>query len=103
MSDRGESHPPAPRTRREGLPSPGSHKPTFGARNEMPMSEQRGLILTNSIEPRPGSKGLATQSFELLHGPSDQVLVDAPCDASRKYETVVLGTPIWVAEKNSGI
>ncbi len=76
----GVAPPGSRRTRREGLPSPGSHRPTWGARDQMPMGEELGLMLSDSIEPCPGPLGSATQSLEFLHGPSDQVLVDAPCD-----------------------
>ena len=71
------------RTRREGLPSPGSHGPTLGAGNKMPMGKEHGLVLSNGGQPCPGPLGPAPQSFELLHGPSDQVLVDAPCDGKQ--------------------
>src|ERR1019366_9839497 len=39
------------------------------------------LVLTNSHQPGPSPLGTPPQSLELLQGPPDQVLVDAPCDA----------------------
>ncbi len=44
------------------------------------MSEERGLVMTNSLQPRPGPQSPAPQSFVLIQGPSNQMLVDAPCD-----------------------
>ncbi len=44
------------------------------------MSEELGLALTSSVQPGPGPGGLAAQSLVFLHGPPDQMLVDAPCD-----------------------
>ena len=44
------------------------------------MSEELGLALAGSVEPSPRFGGLASQSFELLHRPSDEVFVDARCD-----------------------
>jgi hypothetical protein len=35
------------------------------------------LVLPNSINPFPGSGRVAPQSFELLHGPANEVFVDA--------------------------
>ena len=69
------------RTRREGLPSPGSHRPTRRTCDEVPVCEKPRLSLTNSFQPGPSPLGTPPQSLELLHGPPDQVLVDAPCDA----------------------
>src|SRR5260370_33505776 len=76
----GITPPGSRRTRREGLPSPGSHRPTLAARDEVPVDEEPGLALTDSVQPGPGLLGPAAQSFVLLHGPPDQVLVDARCD-----------------------
>jgi hypothetical protein len=44
------------------------------------VSEQSGVLLSSSDHPglRPGR--LPPQSFELPHGPPDQVLVDAQCE-----------------------
>jgi len=44
------------------------------------VSEELWLALAGSVEPSPRFGGLASQSFELLHGPSDEVFVDAHCD-----------------------
>src|SRR5260370_20633755 len=76
----GIAPPGSRRTRREGLPSPGSHRPTLGARDEVPVDEEPGLTLTDSVQPGPGLLGPAAQSLVLLHGPPHQVLVDARCD-----------------------
>src|ERR1022692_1582127 len=52
------------RTRREGLPSPGSHRPTLGGRDELPVSEEPGLAPTNSAQPGPCPHGPAPQTVE---------------------------------------
>ena len=44
------------------------------------MSEELWLALAGSVEPSPCFGGLASQSFELLHRPSDEVFVDARRD-----------------------
>ncbi|HEY2576163.1 MAG TPA: hypothetical protein VGI74_07625 [Streptosporangiaceae bacterium] len=44
------------------------------------MGEQGRLSLPCGIEPAPCPVGVSPESFELLHGPSDEVLVDARCD-----------------------
>ena len=44
------------------------------------MGEEPGLALTGSVELSPRLVGFASQPFELLRGPSDEVLVDALCD-----------------------
>ena len=44
------------------------------------MGEELWLALAGSVEPSPCFGGLASQSFVFLHGPSDDVLVDAFCD-----------------------
>ncbi|MCA1693432.1 MAG: hypothetical protein LC749_01145 [Actinobacteria bacterium] len=44
----------------------------------MPVGEELGLTLTSSAHPVPGLLGFAPQSLE-VHGPSDEMLVDAPC------------------------
>jgi len=51
----GIAPPGSRRTRRKSLDLPGSHRPTLGARDEVPMSEEPGLVLTNSLQPRPGA------------------------------------------------
>jgi hypothetical protein len=56
VSGRGELHPPAlAEPRREGLPSPGSHRPTLGARDQCPVSEELRPMLANSVQPGPRS------------------------------------------------
>jgi hypothetical protein len=44
------------------------------------MGKQRRLSLPCGIEPAPRPVGPSPESFELLHDPSDEVLVDARCD-----------------------
>ncbi len=46
----------------------------------MPVSEEPRPVLSDSIEPGPRLGWLASQSFELVHGPSNEVLVDAHCE-----------------------
>ena len=43
------------------------------------MREQGGLAPSNGVQPPPCSGWPAAQSFELLHGPSHEMLVDARC------------------------
>jgi hypothetical protein len=43
------------------------------------VGEESWLVLTNGIQPLPRPDWFAPQSFELLHGPSKEVLVDAQC------------------------
>ena len=43
------------------------------------MREQSGLAPSNGVQPPPRPGWLAAQSFELLHGPSHEMLVDARC------------------------
>ena len=43
------------------------------------MGEETGMVLSHSSQPGPGLGRFVPQSFELLHSPSDQVLVDALC------------------------
>ena len=43
------------------------------------MGEEFRLVLTNGIQPFPRPDWFAPQSLELLHGPSNDVLVDAQC------------------------
>ena len=50
----GIAPPGSRRTRRKSLNLPGSHRPTFSSRDKVPMSEELGLVLTNSLQPRPG-------------------------------------------------
>ncbi len=44
------------------------------------MSEESGVLLSSSVQPGPRPWRLPPQSFELLHGPPDQMLVDAQCE-----------------------
>ncbi|MFT7648732.1 MAG: hypothetical protein ACI8Y4_003484 [Candidatus Poriferisodalaceae bacterium] len=44
------------------------------------MGEELGLALAGSVKPSPRFGGLASQPFVFLHGPSDDVFVDAFCD-----------------------
>ena len=50
----GIAPPGSRRTRREGLPSPGSHRPTLGGCDQVPVGEETGLVLSDSMEPVPG-------------------------------------------------
>ena len=44
------------------------------------MSKEPWSVLSNSIEPDPCLGWLASQSFELVHNPPNDVLVDALCE-----------------------
>ena len=44
------------------------------------MYEESWLTLSGSVKPAPRLVGLASQSFELPHRPSDEMLVDAAGD-----------------------
>ena len=68
------------RTVRDSLPSYGSHRPAVGAWDKVPVSEELGFALLNSVQPGPRLGRLAPQSLELLHGPSNDVSVDARCE-----------------------
>ena len=61
------------------------------------MSEELWLALTGSVEPSPCFGGLASQSFELLHRPSDKMFVDARCDGIQlgAVEGPVVVDGIW--------
>jgi hypothetical protein len=50
----GIAPPGSRRTRRKSLDLPGSHRPALGVRDKMPMSKECGLVLTDSLQPRPG-------------------------------------------------
>ena len=82
------------RTVRDSLPSYGSRSPAWGWSEEVPVSEELWLALTGSVEPSPGFGGLASQSFELLHRPSDKVFVDARCDV--EYNSQAVEDPVVV-------
>jgi len=43
------------------------------------VGEETRLVLSNSIQPLLGLGAFAAKSFELLHGPSQQMLIDVPC------------------------
>ena len=67
------------RTVRDSLPSYGSHRPASGERDELPVGEERGLtLLTCRPAIAHALAGLRRSRLNLLHGPSDDVLVDAP-------------------------
>jgi hypothetical protein len=44
------------------------------------MGEEPWLTLNDGVEPGPGPCWPVPETLELVHGPSDQMLVDAPCD-----------------------
>src|SRR5215831_17243861 len=79
----GVSPPGSLRTGRDSLPSSGSHGPASEGRGELPVGEEGWLVLVYAYQPgeRPG--GVSPESFVLLHGPSDDVLVDAPCEEAQ--------------------
>ena len=80
MSGGREPPPPAPRTGRETLASSGPHRSLVGGWKHVPVGKEPGLVLSNSIEPGPSLIRLVSQAFELLHGPSNKMLVDAQCE-----------------------
>ena len=43
------------------------------------MGEQSGQVSSDGVQPLVRLGDLPAQSFELLHGPSQQVLIDTPC------------------------
>ena len=45
----------------------------------MPVGEEPGLVLSNRVQPGPSLGSFPAQSFEFLHGPSNEMLVDVPC------------------------
>src|SRR5712691_8032497 len=45
----------------------------------MPVSEEGGLSLSSNVQSLPRAGGIASQSLELLHGPSNEMLIDARC------------------------
>ena len=72
--------PPGSRgTVRESLDSYGSHGPALGEWEKMPMGKESGLVLSYRVQPGPGLGGFPAQSFEFLHGPANEMLVDVPC------------------------
>src|SRR5439155_12310229 len=48
------------------------------------MGEESGLSLASSVQPGPGPGELAPESLELVHGPSDEVLVDVACEGVQR-------------------
>ena len=79
----GVSPPAALRTGRDGLPSSGPHSPALGERDELPVGEQARLVLIHLLQPGHRFGVLAAESLELVHGPPDEVLVDAPCQETQ--------------------
>ena len=79
----GISPPAALRTGRDGLPSSGPHSPALGERDELPVGEQARLVLIHLLQPGHRFGVLAAESLELVHGPPDEVLVDAPCQEAQ--------------------
>src|SRR6266567_5715257 len=79
----GVSPPAALRTGRDSLPSSGPHSPALGKRDELPVGEQARLVLIHLLQPGHRFGVLAAESPELVHGPPDQVLVDAPCQETQ--------------------
>ena len=47
----------------------------------------------NAFNERPGSRLVAVESFELLHGPGDQRLVEVPQD---RIHSRLVGSPIML-------
>ena len=44
------------------------------------MGKESGLVLSNRVQPGPCLSSFPAQSFELLHGPPNEMPVDAPCE-----------------------
>src|SRR5215472_3238770 len=61
----------------------GSHGSASQGWGELPVGEESWLVLVYAHQPgeRPG--GVSPESFVFLHGPSDDVLVDAPCEEAQ--------------------
>src|SRR3954453_3584300 len=74
----GTSPSPSRRTVRDSPPSYGSHRPASGDRDKLPVCEQGRPVLLVPVEQLCSRGGLAPESFEFVHGPSDEMLVDAP-------------------------
>ena len=77
-SPEGVSPSGARRTVLDSLPSYGSRRSAVGGCDEVPVGEQPGLVLLNPVQPRSCLGSFAAESFELLHGPSQQMLIDVP-------------------------
>src|SRR6185437_17111721 len=48
-----------------------------------PVGEQAWLVLVDLLQPGHRFGVLAAESLELVHGPPDEVLVDAPCQEAQ--------------------
>ena len=46
----------------------------------MPVGKEPGRSPPDGVQPRPCRDRLVPQSLELVHGPPDEMLVDAPCE-----------------------
>lgn len=71
------------RTVRDRLQSYGSHRTVVGGPGKLPVGEQPEGTLAHVGQPFPCPRRLATEALELLHGPSDEMLVDAPCKGTQ--------------------
>jgi hypothetical protein len=58
------------------------------------VSEQRGLTLLDSGQPCPSLGRASSQSLELVHGPSDEVLVDASCEEGQPGAVNITGQAV---------
>jgi len=79
-------------TGREPLGSSGSCRSVGSGGEKMPMSEEPGIALFFRTSPVPRQVRLPSQSLELPHCPSDQMLVDARCDGIQLALRVELGS-----------
>ena len=80
----GGSHPPAAlRTGRDDLPSSGPHSPASDGGRELPVGKQVGLALACLLQPGRRLEVVASEPFELLSGPADQMIIDAPCEEAQ--------------------
>ena len=66
------------RTVRDSRPSYGSHRPASGNRNQLPVSEQRGLPVFHDGQRLIRLTRLVSKSLVFVHDPSNEMLVDAP-------------------------
>ncbi len=84
VSRRGGSHPPAAlRTGRDDLPSSGPPSPASDGGRELPVGKQVGLALACLLQPGRRLEVVASEPFELLSGPADQMIIDAPCEEAQ--------------------
>ena len=51
--------------------------------SSLPVGEQARLVLIHLLQPGHRFGVLAAESLEFVHGPPDQVLVDAPCQEAQ--------------------